>query len=149
MKEDLNSRSSIRLVGSQPTEAGQLHLTSISYPNLGPAERCPFSRLILLSHLQRDQRPRTGRVHGDAGPVQIQEIGDAIGDHAIRRAGTGVALRAPQIAHEDVAVVRGEGREINARRGTGETVGRNARIFQRLPGDPWLDTGGCVGEVKG
>jgi hypothetical protein len=82
--------------------------------------------------VQRDERRRTRRVHGDRGALQPECVGDAAGDHARGGAGHDEALGGRA---EQGRVVGVGGTEVHAGRRTREGARVEPGAFDRLPRD--------------
>ncbi len=54
-------------------------------------------RRLWQRQMNGDERRRAGGVHGEAGPLQIKEIGDPVWDDTVRGAGAGVRVDARPI----------------------------------------------------
>ncbi|MES2311554.1 MAG: hypothetical protein V4566_04585 [Pseudomonadota bacterium] len=85
------------------------------------------------SLVQRHQRTRTRSVNRQAGAVQIEEIGDAIGDQRGVRAGRDVSLDGVERVAQVIAIVEGEDADIDAGTGTAECARVVAGILQAMP----------------
>ena len=83
--------------------------------------------------VQRDQRRRAGRIDRQARPVQVEDVGDPVGEDAQRRAGHEVRIAARRIAEAQIAVVGRGPADIDAGRRTRELARRNAGILDRVP----------------
>lgn len=61
--------------------------------------------------MQRDQAARAGRVYGDAGTLQIVEIGDAVRHHGARLPGIGALVHrhAFRVAQQQIGIIGAEG----------------------------------------
>src|SRR5262249_49411981 len=72
-------------------------------------------------------------VKGDAGTIQVEDVGDAVGEHAECVAGGKMTIRNCLIAVERVRVIILRRTNKNADLSAGNRGGTNAGVFKRLP----------------
>ncbi len=81
------------------------------------------------------ERRRTGRVDGDAGAAEIEQVGHAVGDDAAGGSGTGPRCQARGVGGGQLPVLEGAQADEDAGAGGPEGVRGNAGVVQRLAGD--------------
>ena len=84
--------------------------------------------------MQGDERGRAGGVDRDARPVQVEDVGDAVGQDRQRIAGHEVRVRDRRVAGDAVAVVGQRGADEHADLIAGDRRRTDAGVFQRFPG---------------
>ena len=89
----------------------------------------------LHAGVHRDERGGAGGVHRDRGPAEVVEIGDPVGDDRTGRAGDRVGVRGARVHHRQVAVVVGGTADEHPDALPAQARGRDAGVFQRLPGE--------------
>ena len=90
---------------------------------------------MLTSGMDRRQRRGAGRIHGHAGPAQVQAVGNAVGRDAVRAARgrmRGDAGRVPRRSLDDLIVVVRNPDE-HADVGPALKIQDKARVLNRLP----------------
>jgi len=83
--------------------------------------------------VEGDQRGRAGRVHGDAGAAQVEEVGEAVGGDAGGVAGRHRGVDGVQVFGQPVGVVGAGDADIHAAVRTAQGGGRDAGVFQGFP----------------
>ena len=92
----------------------------------------------LAGKMHRDERSGAGGLHVDAGPAQVELIGDARGQHVLVVAGLleleqARGLKQPAIGEQIVDQVGVHARSGEDADRAVEALRRMARVFQRLP----------------
>ncbi len=82
---------------------------------------------------ERDDGGGAGRVQRQARALEVEDIGDAVGDDGQAVARHEMRLDGAEIEERTVRVVGGGGADIDAHRPPGKRGGGDARILQRLP----------------
>ncbi|GHF46495.1 hypothetical protein GCM10010359_56230 [Streptomyces morookaense] len=88
----------------------------------------------LHRQVQRHQRRRTGRVHGDRRALQPERVGDAAGDDRGRLAGEGITLDLLRGVAQSVGVVLAVGADEDTGPAGADGRGGDARALEGLPG---------------
>ena len=83
--------------------------------------------------VQCDERGRAGRVDRQARPVQVEHIGNPIGENAERPAGHEIGIAGCRIAQPQIAIVGRRAADIDPGRAPGDFAGRNAGVFECVP----------------
>ena len=84
--------------------------------------------------VQRDQRRRAGRVDDEARAVQIEDVGEAVGDDRQRVAGHHVGVGRRHIEQTQVGMVDGRDADEDAGVRSGKPRGPDAGVFEAFPG---------------
>ncbi len=90
----------------------------------------------LARQVDGDERRRAGGVDGQARSAKTEEVGEAAGGDVrhVARGGVGIDLR-EVVAVDHLRIVERRQADVDACRRSGEALGRQAGVFERLPGD--------------
>ena len=100
----------------------------------GQGQRAFAAAQAAASEVNGDEGGRAGGIDGDARPVKIEHVRNAIGGNAERIARAGIGIDLAEIIPPQAAIVVGRDADEDPGLGAGQPLRHLPRVLQRLPG---------------